>query len=65
MATLTVTVSVVASTIDATDPGLVSQYLDDVANAISIGGKPVAASGSFTTVLNEVSSAVSYTVAKS
>ena len=65
MATLTVTIAVTATTINAIDPGLVSQLLDDAANYVSMGGTPVAASGSFTTTINEISNAISYTVAKS
>jgi len=65
MATVTITIAAVAPTIDATDPGLISTIVGDVANNISIGGKPVAASGSSTNTINEIATAISYTVVKS
>jgi len=65
VATVTITIAAVASIVDATDPGLISTIVDDVANNISIGGKPVAASGTATATINEISTAITYTVVKS
>jgi hypothetical protein len=63
--TLTVTIAAVASSIDAINPALVSRLVEDVANAINLGGLPVSGSGSATVDLNNISTAVTWTVVKS
>jgi hypothetical protein len=63
--TLTVTITAVASSIDAATPAMVVDTIRYVANAIDVDGVPVGATGSGTFVLNEISKAITWTVAKS
>ncbi len=65
MATLTVTIAAVAASVNANDPATVSRIVEDVANAINLGGLPVSGSGSATVNLNNISTAVTWTVVQS
>ena len=65
MATLTVTIAAVGTTVNAADPGTVSDIIELVANTVNLGGQPVSGSGSATYNLNNISYAVTYTIVKS
>ncbi len=65
MATLTVTIAAVAASVNTNDPATVSRIVEDVANAINLGGLPVSGSGSATVNLNNISTAVTWTVVQS
>jgi hypothetical protein len=65
MATLTVTIAAVASSVNANDPALISRIVEDVANSVALDGVPVAGSGTLTIDLNNISHAISYTIVKS
>lgn len=65
MATLTVTIAAVAASVNTNDPATVSRIVEDVANAINLGGVPVSGSGSVTVDLNNISTAITWTVVKS